>query len=114
MYTKSPATERDQIPVACVLTALSPDQRKRESILLGEHRAARQETRERSDGYSYRYPPDIDLFVRIAELVALEHRCCPFLDFQLEWQGGEAAPWLHVTGGDRAKEFVSQTFGGNV
>lgn len=102
---------RDQIPIACVLTALTPDQRVREGVLIEEHLSSIKETRERVDGYSFRYPPDVALFSRMAELVALEHRCCPFLDFQLEWSRLQDAPWLHVTGGARVKEFVAQTFG---
>jgi hypothetical protein len=47
----------------------------------------------------------------MAELVALEHRCCPFLTLQLEWsRGQQAVPWLNITGGARIKEFVRSTF----
>lgn len=99
------------VPIACVLNALTPQERAREAALLGEHLASVRETRERDDGYSFRYPSDPALFQRMAELVTLEHRCCPFLDFRLEWAGEEEAPWLHVTGGARVKEFVAETFG---
>lgn len=101
---------RDQIPVACALDALTPDQRKREAALLEEHMRSTTETRERADGYSFRYPADAALFARMAEFVALEHRCCPFLDFQLEWSRLQDEPWLHVTGNARAKEFMAQAF----
>lgn len=46
----------------------------------------------------------------MAELVALEHRCCPFLDFELEWARADSAPWLHIRGGARVKDFVLETF----
>lgn len=46
----------------------------------------------------------------MAELVALEHRCCPFRHFELEWARGKSEPWLHIRGGARAKEFVKDTF----
>lgn len=100
----------DTIPIACVLTGLTPEQRDREGVLLHEHLASVQEVREREDGFAFRYPPDAALFARMAELVTLEHRCCPFLVFQLEWGRGDAAPWLTVTGGARVKDFVSDTF----
>ncbi len=99
------------IPIACRLEALTPDERARESALLREHLAAFVEVRERGDGYSYRYPDDPALYVRMAELVALEHRCCPFLTFVLEWPGAEAVPWLHISSGERVKAFVAGTFG---
>jgi hypothetical protein len=60
--------------------------------------------------YSFRYEPDKALFTRMAEFVALEHRCCPFLDFQFEWGRANAAPWLQIRGGARVKEFVLDTF----
>lgn len=98
------------LPVACTLSALDADQREREHDLLAEHRRSIQEVRERADGYSFRYDADLALFARMAELVALEHRCCPFLDFTLEWPRGDAAPWLHIGGGARVKAFVLATF----
>ena len=101
---------KDEVPIACVLTALTPDQRIREDVLLKEHLAAIKEVREADDGYSFRYTADVGLFSRMAELVALEHRCCPFLDFELEWSRGQDEPWLHVKGGSRVKEFVLDTF----
>jgi hypothetical protein len=71
---------------------------------------SRGEVKEQEDGYSFRYDPDLGLFGRMAELVALEHRCCPFLDFQLQWGRAASNPWLHVRGGARVKDFVRKTF----
>lgn len=103
-------TEQRLIPIACVLTALTPDQRARERALLDEHLASVRVVKEQDDGYSFCYDGDIGLFARIAELVALEHRCCPFLDFELEWARADSAPWLHIRGGARVKAFVLETF----
>ena len=100
----------DEIPIACVLSALTAEQREREDVLLKEHRRSVREVKERDDGYSFRYDPDMNLFGRMAELVALEHRCCPFLDFQLQWGRASSDPWLHVRGGARVKDFVLETF----
>ena len=102
----------DASPIACRLDALNPAQRTREAELLKELRRVVVETREEPDGYSFRCPNDPAAFSKVAELVSLEHRCCPFLNFSLEWPGGDAAPWLHVTGGARIKPFVESTFGG--
>jgi hypothetical protein len=100
----------DEIPIACVLTALTKDQREREGVLLKEHLMSVREVNERDDGYSFRYDPDMSLFGHMAELVALEHRCCPFLEFQLQWARAASDPWLHVRGGARVKQFVRETF----
>jgi len=102
--------DHNELPIACVLTALTPEQRSQEAVLLEEHLASIEEVRERDDGYAFRYAADAGLFSRMAELVALEHRCCPFLDFALEWSHGNSEPWLHVKGGARGKGFVLDTF----
>lgn len=104
------ATKKEEIPIACVLDALDAAGRAREGVLLQEHLGAVLEVHEEHDGFLFRYPPDPALFTRMAELVALEHQCCPFLDFQLEWGAGNSEPWLHVAGGERVKSFVADTF----
>jgi hypothetical protein len=103
--------EKKESDVACELGVFTPAERARERALLEEHLARSLETRELADGYAFRYPPDAALFARMAELVGLEHRCCPFLDFHLEWAGSQESPWLHVTGGPRAKAFMAEAFG---
>lgn len=103
--------DKAETPIACVMNSLTPEERRREGELLELHLDSIRERRERPDGYSFRYSEDPALFSKIAELVSLEHRCCPFLDFQLQWAGAEPAPWLHVTGGVRVKPFVADTFG---
>lgn len=103
-------TTTDLPPIACRLDALSPAQRAREGELLQQHLAVTLEVRERDDGFSFRYPADVAQFALLAEFVGLEHLCCPFLDFRLEWAGAEENPWLHITGGTRVKEFVKSTF----
>jgi hypothetical protein len=97
--------------VTCRLDALTQRERVREREILTEHLVATLETRERDDGYAFRYGSDPALFARMAELVTLEHRCCPFLDFRLEWGGADEGPWLYITGGARVKSFVAETFG---
>jgi hypothetical protein len=111
---KDAAMERRDVaplPISCALDALTKDQRRREGELLELHLASIRERKEREDGYSFRYDNDAAVFAQIAELVSLEHQCCPFLDFKLEWAGGDAPPWLHITGGARVKPFVAETFG---
>lgn len=105
----SPSHHDEEIPIACVLGALDATQRDREAVLLDEHLTSIREVKELDDGYAFRYAADVALFGRMAELVALEHRCCPFLDFELQWSRA-ADPWLQVRGGSRVKSFVLDTF----
>jgi hypothetical protein len=109
--TTGGTVEATEIPIACRLDGLTADDRAREGVLLEEHLASFVEVREDEAGYSYRYASDPARFARMAELVALEHRCCPFLTFSLEWPGADADPWLRIGGGARVKPFVAGTFG---
>jgi hypothetical protein len=104
------AVEKDALPIACQLDVFTDEERSREQELLRDHLSSVLEVRERDDGYSFRYAPDPALFKRMAELVSLEHRCCPFLDFELKWAGTEESPWLQVTGDAAAKSFVWSAF----
>jgi hypothetical protein len=63
-------------------------------------KSAAQETRELSEGYGVRFPSNSALFHQLAEWVAFERRCCPFLALTLEWSG-TATVWLKLTGSPR-------------
>ena len=97
-------------PIACRLDALTAPDRAREQARIAEHRRVFLEVTELADGFAYRYPPDAALFVRLAELVTLEHRCCPFLDFALRWRGRDGSPVLAITSAS-ARAFITGTFG---
>src|SRR5262249_46422877 len=78
-------------PIACNLTALSKEQRKRHQSLSIELRGIVQEIRELPDGYAFRFPADEATIQKAAEWITLERRCCPFLDFGLD-VGREGGP----------------------
>lgn len=102
--------EESEIPIACRLDVFTDAERSREGELLQEHLSSVLEVRELDDGYAFRYAADPAFFARMAELVTLEHRCCPFLNFNLKWAGTEESPWLHVTGSPAAKSFLWDAF----
>ncbi len=67
------------------------------------------EVREVNGGYAFRYPPE--LLAPLAEWTALESKCCPFIDFQLDLEpqpGGSA--WIRLLGDDDVKEFIRTDF----
>ncbi|HEV8533160.1 MAG TPA: hypothetical protein VGT00_17180 [Methylomirabilota bacterium] len=63
------------------------------------------ETRELPDGYAVRFPSDPALFVKVAEWITLERRCCSFLDFGLAWSERDGV-LLRLTGGPGVKTFL--------
>lgn len=100
------------IPIACDLGALTLEQRRREGALLAEFKDHTPPARETSDGYAFTLGADAELLTRVAELLALERLCCPFLTFDLSLPAGRGPVTLHIHGGPGAKAFVRDTFSG--
>ena len=58
-------------------------------------------------GYAFRFPDDRTLSRKLVEWVALERRCCPFLEFEI-LLGLEGEPViLRLTGEDGVREFLA-------
>ena len=53
---------------------------------------------------------DPRLFRDLAEWVGLEHQCCGFLDYALEWKRDDSV-WVRLTGGPGAKEALAAEMG---
>jgi hypothetical protein len=91
--------------IACSLNALDTIQRARQLECRRVIRAATGETRELSDGYALQLGPDPEVFLKAAEWITLERRCCPFLNFKLELKNDGDA-WLWLTGPEGSKAFL--------
>ena len=46
----------------------------------------------------------------LANLVKLEHQCCPFLKFSITVEPGDGPVWLELTGPEGTKEFLAEVF----
>jgi hypothetical protein len=98
------------VPIACDLGALSPEQRSREQVLLGEFRAAWREPEETTHGYRVVVSAEPALLARLGEFLALERLCCPFLAFDLSVSVARGPVTLHVHGGSGTKPFLRSLF----
>lgn len=100
-------------PIACVMAALSDEQRQRRKELEGRLGTSIEEVRELPDGYAVRLPSESQAVRDVAEFITYERLCCPFLDFELavEREGGPL--WLRLKGRAGVKEFVRLEFGFN-
>jgi hypothetical protein len=104
------ATNDPQLPIACVLTAFTPEERARHDVLLRRLGERVLEVRELPDGYAYRLAPEARAIAELAEWIGLERACCPFLRFTIEVEPAGGPAWLRLTGGSGVKEFVAATF----
>ena len=59
-----------------------------------------------NNGYAFRLAGDPALFQQAAEWVSLERRCCPFVQFTLEWKRDNRV-WIAFSGGPGVKDFLA-------
>ena len=100
--------EMNQSPLACDMTALPVEQRPVHLTASRELFSQIQETRDLSDGYQFRFDNDSDVIRRLAEFVALEKLCCPFLSFAIQVEAENGPVWLRLTGREGVKEFIRE------
>ncbi len=91
-------------PIACSLT--TAELRDRESQLLAQIRSAIVEAEELEEGYAFRLPGERKWIALMAELMASERECCPFLTFELSAQPNHGPITVRLTGPAETKEFV--------
>ena len=94
----------DNLPIACCLEAA--ELREREATLLTQFRSGVVETEELTDGYAFRLSGDANSVRLVAELIAAERTCCPFLRFEMLALPNMGSLTVRITGPDGTKEFV--------
>jgi hypothetical protein len=92
------------VPLACAPTAISPAERPRHNELMRLLAGAARGRSELPDGYAFDLAPSISL-PEVAEWIAMERLCCPFLAFQLDVRPGEATR-LTLRGPEGAKAIL--------
>jgi hypothetical protein len=94
-------------PYVCRLDALAPPDRVRHAELTEALRSAARWVQELPRGYAFRFPDDPALSRRVVEWVALERRCCPFLEFEILLGEKDEPVILRLTGGQGIKTFLA-------
>lgn len=98
----------ESIPIVCTLNDASFHERER--TVLQKIKASIIESNETAEGFAFRFPPDDDSFAMLSEFIALERRCCPFLDFKITVPRGGGDIRLALSGAEGAKEFIAANF----
>jgi hypothetical protein len=98
----------NQIPIACVPSAMNEEQKEKYCQIREELANCLQETSELSNGFAFRYPDKDSVILKIAEFISLERLCCPFFNFELRVEPDSV--WLNLTGPEGAKEIIKENF----
>jgi hypothetical protein len=100
-----------EIPIACDLNALTPAERERRRTLGGALARAIVDRAELDHGFELRVEAaKLDL-PTLAEWIALERRCCPFLNFTIELAVGDGPVTVALSGADGVKDFLRAEMG---
>lgn len=100
-----------KIPIACSLSDTELQTRRKE--YLEKISAALTGSEELADGFSYRFTLTDGFLTDLAQVIDLERKCCPFLNFRTILAAGEASVTLELTGSNGTKEMVGGLFNWN-
>lgn len=101
---------QEQTGLVCVPSAIPADRRAAHLSLA--QRLLRQLACERvslPNGYALRYT--LDALPLVAEFVANECRCCPFIDFEISVSASTGSLWLRMTGPEGTRELLDAELG---
>jgi len=104
------ATQSAPPPIACRANALDKTQRQRQQALLETVRRTALDKHDLPDGLALSFPADTAVFLELAEWISLERRCCPFLEFALEWKRDDSVS-VRLTGQPGVKELIAAEMG---
>jgi MerR family transcriptional regulator, copper efflux regulator len=96
---------RQEIPIACSLSAEDQTQRAGEFAAVAAKVTGREST---ADGVRLRFPSEPGFAERLADLTAREKECCPFFDFRITTIDGEVV--LDVGAPPDARPIVERLF----
>lgn len=97
-----------EIPVACYLT--DKELQARRKNYLDKAAESLIDSAELSDGFVFRFPLRDSILQDLAEIIELERKCCPFLNFRLELEVGKEFVSLELTGAEGTKEIIGSLF----
>jgi hypothetical protein len=95
-------------PIACDMSALSPQERHRYDVLRSRVLAAVDSVTTTADSFQLRLASTVTQ-QDVADWMALEHRCCPFLQIDLSIRPDDTR-WVELGGSTAIKEFLREEF----
>ena len=100
-----------EIPIACYLT--DKELQARRKNYLDKAAEFLVDSTELPDGFVYRFPLAESMLQNLAEIIDLERKCCPFLNFKLSLEAGKDFFLLELTGTEGTKEVLRSLFNWN-
>ena len=99
---------KENIPIACTLN--DAELATRRCGLLEQTRQHLVKIEERENGFVYLFPVDDVVFGNLFEIIKLERKCCPFLDFKLTLEAQSDFISLELSGQDCSNVAIRYLF----
>ena len=99
----------NMMEVACKISVFDSKERKYYDELRTELTNT-MTVEENSNGYTFIFPNNQPLLLKIAEWISLENRCCPFIMFSLNVSGDSDAIRVELTGNKDVKYLLKEEF----
>ena len=97
-------------PLACNLTALGSEERAAHQALTAKLFRSAQSVERLPNGLALRFPNETPTLRRLADFIANEERCCPFLTFDIRVEPQKAELRLSITGTRSISRFIKAEF----
>jgi hypothetical protein len=101
-------------PLICNMDVFTAAQRASHIENTAQLVRAVQSIQEVENGYEFTFPNETDFISRIAEFIAHERLCCPFLKFTLNIVSNSEPVSLSLIGPVGTQEFLRAEFGGAI
>ena len=101
-------------PLICNMDVFTFDQRQVHIQTTTELIQAIQSVEEIGNGYEFTFPNEMEFISKIAEFIANERLCCPFLKFTLNIVSNREPISLSLTGPIGTSEFLRAEFSGAI
>ncbi len=97
-----------EIPIACYLT--DKELQARRKNYLDKAAEFLVDSTKLPDGFIFRFPLAESMLQNLAEIIDLERKCCPFLNFKLSLEAGKDFILLELTGAQSSREIIRELF----
>ena len=101
-----------EIPLICNMGVFTPGQRELHIQTTHQLIAAVQTVQEVESGYQFGFLNETELISKVAEFIANERLCCPFLTFSLNVTSNSKPISLSLAGPVGTQEFLRAEFSG--
>jgi hypothetical protein len=96
------------VPIVCNLT--DSELRERREDYLNKMKGSLVESEELDNGTRFRFYIGDSTLADLAEIISLERKCCPFLNFHIAVESGSNTVSLDMIGPGKTKEIIRSLF----